>query len=218
MSDQTALTVPQEQSLVIPENPHVMALAESMGWTPEHLCDRIVAVLPSPLEQGFYLQIAEGKPIAPTKFRNILREFTGGQELKESDMISREIGTNLVANKFKEVSDLISEVLELFGDIVEAGQEIKLSGHTAAKLVLAYGKNASSVLNDIVANVDEIRERLRMDGELDQVVINKAIRIAVKSVSGEANINRPHAVDIMELFPEPEESDESDDSVDGDND
>lgn len=174
-ADQVGLTV---------TNKTVVVIAKQLRMNPARLIERTQACLPAVIEQQFYLTVAGDMTMKPETFAKILRMFLGSQTLHVHDLESREISPDIFYNKFDNVAEFVVGVMELCNKEIREFTGYQISFNSAAKLLLEYGsvKNVEMVIDSIIADLDEVQEKLKIKNSSPEVIITKALNILVRKI------------------------------------
>lgn len=149
---------PAITTALVPANSQVQAIAKRFRWSEEKTIQRIQTALPAPVEQQVYLQLGGDFRIQPESMAKLLREFLGDRQLIAADLANHSIGHNLISSRFSEVADFLQRVFSLISKDVG----LAISMRTAAKLVIAYGDGAELLVDEALANSEELARKFRL--------------------------------------------------------
>ncbi len=184
LKDVTAIQHANEEHGLTVVNQTVVAIATQLRMKPEKLVARTQACLPAVVEQQFYLTIAGDVAIKPETFAKVLRMFLGHQTLHAHDLEQRETSPNLFVSKFDTVADFVVGVTELCNKEIRSVTGFQISFNSAAKLMLEYGsvQNVEAMIDSILADMDEICEKLKIKNNDPAVIMTKVINFLTNKI------------------------------------
>ena len=187
---------------LVPANSRVQAVAHQLKWKPETVVARVQKALPSVVEQQIYLRLGAEFRIQPESLKKLLREFLGPEELKPEDFFDREVGRNLIVNKFTEVAEFLEGALNLINKVSIEYSGFALSMRSAAVLVNVYGpEGAEKIIDSISARIEEVGARTGGSHRSFDRAMGIAIHFLVNRIMPEMdNHGLPPVLDIMDFF------------------
>ena len=163
---QTALipsqTTPPNRAALVPSNPRVKAIAFRLRWSPDTVVRRVMAALPSPIEQRLYLHIGREFRIQPETLRKLLDVFCECRSLTPSDLSCHDVGARFVVSRFEVVAEQVEEALIILDKTGDVMPEQPIAIATVARLVEMYGgRVAEDTILMVCDGWQELAERLQ---------------------------------------------------------
>ena len=178
----TALTLTvAEQYALVPNNPHVQAIARRLRWKPETTIRRIRQALPAVIEQQIYLAISPERGesgILPESMAKLLRLYLGHQKLQLNDLAPDSSGRT----RFINFAEFLGACITLLKIITGEYSAFALSIEHAGLIVLNYGTDDPELLIEMVdCNLEAMCEVLDIS---NSIPYGERMRICVGTLVG----------------------------------